>query len=263
MRFLRTTSWCGLLSLLCAALASARAPSAPARPSPTSQVSARLTRQAEVGLACVQDALGGTRSLAGVTSLSINSETKPAATTGMRPVAGTRQIVVLFPDRYKRVDVGRPLAPGASPMRSTVGFDRQAILSTPRLPDDEVTRRFAKADFLRQMLMRLPRETEGLRFSARLATDAGPQLLALEVSGPDGFRATLFADARTCLPSTVSYVEEPLTIRTELSNFRLFGGVRFATVLKTLTNGQPFQEEYVSDIGVNTPQARDGFPQSR
>jgi hypothetical protein len=53
------------------------------------------------GLACIQDALGGVRAFAGVSSLRIIANTKPTVTAGPHPVANKREIGVEFPDQFK------------------------------------------------------------------------------------------------------------------------------------------------------------------
>jgi hypothetical protein len=209
------------------------------------------------GLVCIQDALGGTRAVGGVSSLRITGETKPLASTGPRPLPGTREISVVFPDRYVRVDVGR--FPNGGTLGSTIGFDGRVILSSPKVPDDEAAMRSARLDFARQMLMRLPRAYAGVNLSQRVTRDAGEERLAIDASGPDGFLATLLANPDTCVPVALHYEGSGLsgatTVRVELSDYRPFGGVRFPTVLKTWHGNTPFTEEHVSTIEMNAPDA--------
>jgi hypothetical protein len=95
-----------------------------------------------------------------------------------------------------------------------------------------------------------------IRLSQRLIRDAGQERLAIDASGADGLAATLLADSQTCLPIALQYAKAAITAgsdtyRVDLSVYRRFGGVLFPTVLRTTRNGQPWQDEYVSDIQVN------------
>jgi hypothetical protein len=218
------------------------------------------------GLVCIQNALGGARAFAGVSSLRITGETKPVASTGLRPLPGTREISVVFPDRYKNMHLGQ--FPGGGGLSSMVGFDGRVLLSSPRLPDEEASMRSARLDFARQMLMRLPRASAGVSLSQRVTRDAGQERLAIDASGPDGFQATLLANPDTCVPVALEYEGSdrflgPTTVRVHLSEYRPFGGVRFPTVLKTSHGGAPYTEEHVSTIELNAPGADQYFAPDR
>lgn len=220
------------------------------------------------GLVCIQSALGGVRAFAGVSSLRIIADTKPVATSGMRPIPGRQEINVVFPDRYKRAHVGHP----PTPLSSTTGFDGDAILSglgpadamrSLRTPD---AMRNARLQFMREMLMRLPRALPGVTLTQRVASDGGRERLAIDVSGPDRFQATLLADPNTCVPVALQYAMNRLDrmiVRTELSEYRAFGGIRFPTMLKTSHGGIPYTEERVSRVEVNAPGADQYFASAR
>jgi hypothetical protein len=209
------------------------------------------------GLQCIQRSLGGTEAFAAVSSLRIIGNTKSLVSSGPQPLPGRREIVVIFPDRYKRSDL--PSAPAAQGLASIIGFDRDRILSHPRLPDNDVAMRSARSDLSRQMLMRLPRESAGFRLWDGTAVDAGKERLAIEVAGTAGYRATLLADRDTCIPLAVQYQIGVLRLRVDLSDYRTYGGIRFPTRLTTVRDGVPFSEERVSVIDVNPRGAAASF----
>ena len=221
------------------------------------------TADATSALTCIQNALGGTAAFAAVSSLYIKGETKPSQTSGLRPLAGTREISVVFPDRYLRADLGQPRRPGGSGLNSFVGFDKGVILSSPRHPDAKRAEVSADQDFARQMLRRLPRKLGGVRLSQRVTSDSGRDRLAIEASGADGLKATLLVDRETCVPIALQYITTGAAMngvtRVDLSEYRPFGGIRFPTVLKTSIAGQPYHEERVTSIEVNTPTAAKAF----
>jgi hypothetical protein len=218
-------------------------------------------------LTCIQTALGGTVAFAAVSSLYIVGATRPLQDSGMRPIPGTRSISIVFPDRYRRVEVGQPLMAGEGGMRSTVGFDRGLLLSNPRNPNAQRDWVFARQEFARQVLMRLPRTLPGVRLTQQVTTDSGRERLAVEAFGPDGFRAALVADRGSCVPIALQYAFVAGTVRTDirvdLSEYRAFGGVRFPTVLKESRDGLPYSEERVTSVEVNTPAAAKGFAGGR
>lgn len=203
-------------------------------------------------LTCMQDALGGTAAIAAVSSLHIRAETKPTRDSGLRPPPGTREISVVFPDRYLRADAGD------RGLNSSVGFNRDVILSNPRSPDAARAERAAHVDFSRQMLMRLPGKSAGVKLVPRVTNDAAGDQVAIDVSDAHGFAATLLVNRRTCVPRAVEYMVLGAVRglrRVDLSEYRSFGGVRFPTVLRTSVEGSPFTEERVTSIEVNTPAA--------
>src|SRR5262245_44941085 len=71
-------------------LPSNASPVPPPAPQLSSRRSAPAGAPATAGLACIQNALGGPRAFADVASLRIIGNTKPVATTGMRPVSNNR-----------------------------------------------------------------------------------------------------------------------------------------------------------------------------
>ena len=222
-----------------------------------------VSGDATEALACIQRALGGTAAFAAVSSLYIAGTTKPLQSSGMRPVPGTREISVVFPDRYRRADIGQPFQAGEAGMRSTVGFDRGVILSNPKEPDPKRAEVSARQDFARQLLMRLPRTLPGVRLSQRVTNDSGRERLAVDAFGPDGFRATLLADRGSCVPMALQFVFVGGTVqdpwRVDLSEYRAFGGIKFPTLLRESSGGLPFREERVTSVEVNTPTASKGF----
>lgn len=223
--------------------------------------------EATQGLACVQRALGGTAAFAAVSSLSITAATRPLQDSGMRPVPGTREINVVFPDRYRRTERGLPLRAGEGDLSSTVGFDRDVVLSNPRQADPKRAELSARQDFARQMLMRLPRALPGVRLSGHLATDSGRERLALNATGPDGFSATLLADRASCIPVALQFEFVTGTVkdawRVDLGDYLPFGGIKFPTLLRESLNGQPLREERVTTVEVNTPTAAKRFAARR
>jgi hypothetical protein len=212
-------------------------------------------------LTCIQNALGGTAAFARVSSLYIKAEAKPSRNVGFRPVPGTREISVVFPDRYLRHE--RPSDPGRRAMSSSTGFDEGVILSSPRHPDEKRAEVSAHQDFARQMLMRLPRTLAGVRLMSHVTNDLGRGRLALEALGTEGFSATLLVDRDTCVPIALQYLTTGAAVsgitRVELSEYRSFGGVQFPMVLRTSVSGQPYHEERVTNIEVNTPAAAQAF----
>jgi hypothetical protein len=238
-------------------ITSAALPSPPPPPTASERRSVPTGTPATAGLACVQNALGGVRAFADVSSLRIVGNTKPVATTGLRPVSNNREIRVAFPDRYERLDVQTGMPPGQVPLTSLVGFNGGVLLSQPRDPDDTIARQSARQDFVREMLMRLPREFADVRLSQRMIRDAEQERLAIDATGPDGLDATLLVERDTCIPVAIQYRSGTglLTSRVDLSGYRAFGGIRFPTVLKTARNGQAWIEEHDSDVQVNVPHA--------
>lgn len=218
-------------------------------------------------LTCIQRALGGTAAFAAVSSLYIVGTTRPLQDSGMRPVPGAREISVVFPDRYRRADRGQPLKAGEGGMSSTVGFDRDMILSNPRHWEPKRAEVSARQDFARQMLMRLPRTSSGVRLSQHVVTDSGRERLAVEAFGPDGYRATLLADRGSCEPIALQFVVVTGTVknawRVDLSEYRAFGGIKFPTLLRESIDGLPSREERVTSVEVNTPTAAKGFAARR
>jgi hypothetical protein len=225
------------------------------------------TADASSALTCIQSALGGTAAFAAVSSLHIEGETKPLQESGFRPPPGTREISVVFPDRYRRAQLGRPFRPGEAGLSSIVGFDKGVILSSPAHPDPKRAEVSAQHDFARQMLMRLPRELAGVRLQQRVTSDSGRDPLAIEASGADGFKATLLVDRGTCVPIALQYSTVTAALsgvaRVDLSGYRAFGGIRFPTMLRTSIAGQPYQEERVTSVEVNTPAAAKAFAARR
>jgi hypothetical protein len=233
----------------------------PASVSAQKAVSARgSASDDDQGLACIQRALGGSPAFARVSSLRIVGETKPVVSG---PLPGTREIRVVFPDKYERIDVGRPPKFPDTTLSSTIGFNDRLILSEPRAPDRERAMRSARLDFARQMWMRLPRSIAGVQISSRAVREGNRQRLALDLIGPDGFRATLLADAASCVPVALEYptntTPHSTTTRVDLADYRDFGGIRFPTVLTTSDGGRPWVIERVSQVELNAANSRQYF----
>jgi hypothetical protein len=149
---------------------------------------------------------------------------------------------------------------GQAPLTSQIGFDGRVLLSQPRDPDEAAAMRSARADFVREVLMRLPRELPDVRLSQRTVhddADGGHDRLAIDGYGRDGLEATLLADPETCVPVALQYRSSTglLASRVDLYDYRRFGGIRFPTMLRTVRNGQPWIEEHDTDVQVNAPQA--------
>lgn len=212
------------------------------------------------GLTCIQDALGGARAFAGVSSLRVFGETKPVATTGLRPVSNKREIRIVFPDAYQRFDVQSGVPRDWVPLTSLVGFNGRVLLSQPREPDAAAGIRSARLDFVREVLMRLPRALPDVHLSERTIhddADGGHDRLGIDGYGRDGLEATLLADRETCVPVALEYKSSTgrLASRVDLSEYRAFGGIRIPTVLKTSRNGEPWIEEHDSDVQLNAADA--------
>jgi hypothetical protein len=283
MRAVYVIPLCGLLVVAGFVFAFGRSPTLPNPSATTPSTSAALTlpppapppgpsssaqadtpaAPATAGLACIQDALGGVRAFAGVSTLRIVANTEPTATSRPRPAPGKREIRVVFPDRYKSysegIFEGRPLPPIVN------GFNGNVLLSSPtmRPPDQAIPGilQIVRVGFVHEMLMRLPRELAGVRMRPRLTRDSGQERLAIDVFGMERLRATLLADPRTCVPVAAEYLSGSDKYRVELSEYRAFGGVRFPTVLKYAKDGAPWNEEHVSEIQVNAPVDDDYFRQ--
>ena len=217
------------------------------------------------GLTCLQNALGGAKAFAGVSSLYIVGRTKPIQTTGMRPVSNNRELSVVLPHRYRRADLQTDIPSGWVPLQSVVGFNGPLILSEPRGPEDAAVMRSARKEFVREMLMRLPGELADVLLSQRPTHDAGRERFAIDAYLSDELVATLTADAQSCMPVELQYknTSDALPYTVELSEYRRFGGIQFPTVLRTMRNGQPWAEEQDSDVRLNSPEAAKPFAQRR
>jgi len=243
-------------------------PPTPSAPEPRSTgpgQQVESTTPATAALACIQNALGGVQEFAGVTSFRIVGKTKPTAPgSGWSPVSNKREIIVVFPDRYRHSNVQTDTPPGSAPLTSIVGFDGDEILSsvgaagkTMSLPPEVLHRGMADArrSFVRTILTRLPREMPGVRLSQRTMLDSGQERLAIDAFGPSGLDATLLADLQTCMPVALQYSEASVTgparYRRDLSEYRRFGGILFPTVLKITRDGAPYEDEQVSEVKMN------------
>jgi hypothetical protein len=98
----------GLAGLVFAGGSSPAAPAPPAIPEsipksvfpPPPRQEGTSATPVTAGLVCIQNALGGFRAFAGVSSFRIIGSTKPTAPpTGPHPLASRREIRVVFPDR--------------------------------------------------------------------------------------------------------------------------------------------------------------------
>jgi hypothetical protein len=145
--------------------------------------------------------------------------------------------------------------PGLQSMSAFVGFNGEVLLANPRVPDIAVPKVMPKArqEFVRQMLMRLPRELAGVRLSQRVVRDAGQERLAIDAFSP-ALVATLLADVQTCMPIALEYTAVSMaedTYRVDLSEYRRFGGIRFPTLLRKAKNGEAWEDEYDVNVEVN------------
>ena len=274
MRVVSAIGLCLLFGIAGLVLAFGRSPTLPVPPPITQSTSKSVppppplrgqestsATPATAGLACIQNALGGVRAFAGVSSLRISGSTKPTAPpTGPHPLASKREIGVVFPDRYRQQNGPPDMLPGQASSAMTVGFNRNVLLGSPKPPDEVAPQvmRVVRRGFVQEILMRLPRELPDVRLSQRATRDAEQERLAIDAFGPTGLDATLLADPQTCLPVALQYTKAAVkagsdTYRIDLSAYRQFGGILFPTVLRTTRNGQPWQDEYVSDIQVNAP----------
>jgi hypothetical protein len=232
-------------------------PPVPSPAQPTSADELAVPAGAPPDLACVQNALGGTRELAALRSVRFIGNTKPRATTRPRPYATRIEIGMVFPDRFKLQTVQTDAPAGLQSLSGIVGFNGGVLLANPPVPEPAVPKVMPRArqEFVRQILMRLPREVAGIRLSQRIARDAGQERLAIDAFGP-ALVATLLADVHTCMPiavqyTTVSMAEGSDTYRVDLSEYRQFGGIRFPTLLKKAKNGEAWEDEHDVKVEVN------------
>ena len=275
MRVISTVVLCLLLLLAGLAFALGRSPalptpppitqsfskSPPPPPPPPPRQEGKSATPATAGLACIQNALGGVRAFAGVSSLRVIGTTKPTAPpTGPHPLANKREIGVVFPNRYKQQNGPPETLPGQTSPAMTVGFNGSTLLSNPKQPDEvaAAVMRVVRRGFVQEILMRLPRELPDVRLSQRATRDAGQERLAIDAFGPNGLDATLLVDSQTCLPIALQYAKagargDSDTYRVDLLEYRRVGGILFPAVLRTTRNGQPWQDEFDSDIQVNVP----------
>jgi hypothetical protein len=216
--------------------------------SPDSAQEAVSPGPATDGLACIQNALGGVRAFAGVSSLRILANTKPAEPAR---AANRREIGMVFPDRYKRHDVGTGRHEG---LEVISGFNGNLLLRSPRPPAEiaDAMMLSGRREFIQQVLRRLPRQVPGVSMSRRTGRDGAHERLAIDAEGAGGL-ATLLADPRTCMPIALEFMNGTLAYRIDLSEFRRFGGILFPTLLRTWRDGELWTDEYVSDVQVNAP----------
>jgi len=215
-------------------------------------------------IGCVQNALGGSEAFARVSSLRIKSDSKPSASTGIRPLPGTRELTVIFPDRYARVDKGISRStrnPGT--LSTVIGFDGDVLLSQPGVPDRREAMQLAREDFARQMLMRFPRVLSGGTLWHRGKREAGMDRAMIDARGPDGTWATLSVNPETCIPMSLTFKTGQITWDVSLSAYRSFGGIKFPTVLLTSKGGIPHSEESVSAIELNPRDVAKSFVRDR
>jgi hypothetical protein len=176
-------------------------------------------------------------------------------------MATKREIGVVLPDRYKRISAqtDAPLGSASVP-DTTVGFNGKEFLLSLEPPNDAVLARWQhgiRLEFVREILMRLPSELPGVRLSQRTTLDSGQERLAIDAFGLDDLDATLLVDRQTCRPLALEYRQASTTApgldtyRVELSEYRRFGGILFPTILKTAKNGEPWEDEYDSEVQVN------------
>lgn len=250
-----------------AAVSSPAMPILPPATSPSSPRSATTDISTTAGLACIQNALGGTREFASLSSLRFIGNTKPRATTPHRPYATRIEIGMVFPDRFKLQTVQTDAPAGLQSLSAMVGFNRDVLLGSLSVPDSAVPKVMPKVrqEFVRQMLMRLPREVAGVRLSQRVARDAGEERLAIDAFS-SGLVATLLADVHTCMPIALQYTKVSMaegsdTYRVDLSQYRQFGGIRFPTLLRKAKNGEAWEDEYDANVEVNASFADNYFRQ--
>jgi hypothetical protein len=181
----------------------------------------------------------------------------------MRPVPNHREIRMVFPDRYTRHDEQTSVPKGEAPLVFIVGFSGNLLLSNPRFPPDNeaAAMRNTRVEFVRDVLMRLPRELPGVRLSPRTTREAGQERLAIDAFDSEGLAASLVADSGTCAPVALQYRRGSVSYRVDLSEYRLFGRIHFPTMLKESRNGEPTQTEVDSDVQVNAPRSDEYFRQ--
>lgn len=173
----------------------------------------------------------------------------------------------MFPDRFKLQTVQTDAPAGLQSLSAMVGFNRDVLLGSLSVPDSAVPKVMPKVrqEFVRQMLMRLPREVAGVRLSQRVARDAGEERLAIDAFS-SGLVATLLADVHTCMPIALQYTKVSMaegsdTYRVDLSQYRQFGGIRFPTLLRKAKNGEAWEDEYDANVEVNASFADNYFRQ--
>jgi hypothetical protein len=247
-------------------------------------------------LRCAHDALGGHATVTAVNALRWTSETRPAPGVS-GPVPSRFETAFVLPNRYRRWN--QPLSGGLP--ASIIGMDGATILSGLvgwSAPDDDAARTLGTArhtfarDVLAWLVRPLPAADVTLSF-AGLRRDDGDERLVIRAAGEGGFDATLLLDSRSCEPVALLY-ERPANMadvmrerrrvgaasggpaelaasasgqtrleRVDLEDYRSFGGIRFPTMLRRSTGGQPDVEERVTDVQVNPELPGDYFTPAR
>jgi hypothetical protein len=209
-------------------------------------VNAAAPAGAEAVLERSRQALGGASRLQAIQSLSLTAELRrvlPASDGGeSRDMSGDLELDLLLPDRYRKTERLSPL-PGMPPFGLTWALDgEEAWTATDNAnmghgggavvvrmgpggaaPDGpaarEGLRRRLRTEMARLLLAALATGTPSfpLQFtSAGEAESPDGKASVLEVSGPEGFAARLFVDARTGRPLMLTYRDRParMTLRT-------------------------------------------------
>jgi hypothetical protein len=169
----------------------------------------------------------------------------------------------MLPDRFRYSSVQTDTAPGQTPLTMVSGFKGSELLTIgAKLPEDAVPKLmyFARLEFVRAILLRLPRKLVDVRLLQQTTHDAGQERIAISATLSNDLAGMLLVDPRTCIPAALQYTSPSpsgaATYRIDVSGYRRFGGILFPTVLKITQNGEPWEDEYDSDVQVN-PQLGD------
>jgi hypothetical protein len=239
----------------------------------------RLRTLADV-LACGRAALGGAAVLDGVKTLRL-------AIDGHNAQSGEKTQTIdealALPDRFMRrttmVSLPRPGLP--NPLIN--GFIGQTVFAGmftngawSAMSSDDSSRVAFHQDFARYVLMWLLRTSPLVHASLSIEAAEGNRI-AIAAAGDDGFNATLALDARTCVPTRLTYVRPPnmgellslrgtgaappasITAGIELSDYRVTQGLSFPRTMRFLRDGQPTGEWRVIDVQINPALPADVF----
>lgn len=236
----------------------------------------RQIETVSAALACARAALGGSKALSAVSSLTVALEVTPdPANKRGRP--STTEITLGLPDKFKATD--RMRLPNRNDLVLVRGFsgDRQLVEPSDenlkRMDEPgEDSLRLTRGEFAHWALMLLLRETRPtpLTWSRKLTSDAAHFRIA--ATGPNGFNMALLLDKATCQPVAVTYERTPSfgdamsgrtptngrqVERRDLLDYRTFDGIRLPTRIRTATDGMPRAELKVTSVQVNSPLPED------
>lgn len=251
-----------------------------AAPPTAPQTGAAPPRTLADALACGKAALGGAGVVNGVKTLRLTIEGRNVQ-SGEK--TQTIDDALALPDKFMRrttmVTLPRPGLP--NPLIN--GFVGQTVFAGmftngawTAMSSDDSSRVAFHQDFARYVLMWLLR-TSPLVPASLTFEGITDQRAIVAAAGDDGFNATLALDARTCVPTRLTYVRPPnmgellsrrgtgaappasITAGIELSDYRVTQGLSFPRTMRFLRDGQPTGEWRVIDLQVNPSLPNDTF----